>query len=87
MLVIYCAGVPGVSFFMLWKYRNLDNPYVQLVLRFFYDGFKTKRYFWEIIILVRKFLVTVAIILARIRGTLYQIYGFVWIIQAGNFFY
>ena len=69
---------------MLWKYRNLDNPHVQMILRFFYDGFKNKHYFWEIVNTLRKFLIAIAIIIARIRGAVYQLYGFVWIIQAGN---
>lgn len=67
---------------MLWKYRNLDNPHVQMILRFFYDGFKNKHYFWEIVNTLRKFLIAIAIIIARIRGAVYQLYGFVWIIQA-----
>jgi hypothetical protein len=84
MLAVYCIGVPLIALAMLWKYRDLDNPYVQMVLRFFYDGFKPKRFFWEIVIILRKFLITMAIIVSRTRGALFQIYGFVWIVQAGK---
>jgi len=81
MLFAYCIGLPLFVMGMLWKYRISENHHIQNVLRFFYDGFKPKRYYWEIIILLRKFLLVVALILGRANGNLDQIYGFLWIVQ------
>jgi len=67
---------------MLWRFRGSENRHIQMVLRFFYDGFKPKRYYWEIIILMRKFLLVVALIAGGANGNLDQIYGFLWIVQA-----
>jgi hypothetical protein len=84
MLFVYCIGVPLFALVMLIKFRNSTNPHIQMVLRFFYDGFKPKRYYWELVIVIRKFLIVVAIIVGR-SNPLNQIYTFVWIVQAGNF--
>jgi hypothetical protein len=81
MLIVYCIGAPIFATFMLFKFRKTHNPYVQTVLRFFYDGFKAKRYYWEMVIVIRKFLIVVAIIVGR-SNPLNQIYAFVWIVQA-----
>lgn len=54
-----------------------------MVLRFFYDGFKPKRFYWEIVIILRKFLLVVVIMLGRLNGPLTQIYGFLMIVQFG----
>jgi len=53
MLIVFCVGAPLFAFFMLLKYRRLENPHVQMVLRFFSEGFKTNRYYWEIAILAK----------------------------------
>eukprot|EP01119_Soliformovum_irregulare_P011749 TRINITY_DN2976_c2_g1_i1.p1 TRINITY_DN2976_c2_g1~~TRINITY_DN2976_c2_g1_i1.p1 ORF type:complete len:1897 (-),score=487.17 TRINITY_DN2976_c2_g1_i1:31-5721(-) len=82
MLFLYCLGVPMLTLFLLYKYRGSKNRYIQIVLRFFYDGFKEKKFYWEIVIVLRKFLLVVALIIGRRNGGLAQIYGFLWIIQA-----
>jgi len=82
MLAVYCLALPLLVMALLWKFRYSENRHIQVVLRFFYDGFKPKRYYWEILIVLRKFLLVVALILGRASGTLDQIYGFLWIVQA-----
>jgi hypothetical protein len=81
MLIVFCIGAPLLAFIMLWKFRRTVNQHVQMVLRFFYDGFKLNRYYWEILILIRKFLIVVFIILFR-SNLLYQIYGMTLVVQA-----
>jgi hypothetical protein len=83
MLVGFCVGAPLFAFIALSRHRKNKNPHFQLVLRFFYDGFKSKQYFWEVIILFRKFLIAVFIILFR-SNILHQVYGMMYVIQAGN---
>ena len=85
MLIVFCLGLPIFALFMLWKYKNSENQNVQMVLRFFYDGYKPSHYYWEFIILMRKFLIVVAINIGAISGVLTQLYGFLWVIQAGRF--
>jgi hypothetical protein len=82
MIAIFCVGLPVVAFVGLIKFRkSTKNPHIDMVLRFFYDGFKSKRYYWEIVIMVRKFLVVVAITVGKTPSD--QIYGFIVIIQVG----
>jgi hypothetical protein len=65
MLVVYCIGAPLAAFLALAKYRNSENVHIQMILRFFYDGFKSNRYYWEIVIVLRKFLLVMFIIIFR----------------------
>jgi len=82
MLVGFCIGAPLVALIALTRWRKNQSPYFQLVLRFLYDGFKPKQYFWEVLILLRKLLIAVFIILFR-NNVLHQIYGMMYVIQAG----
>lgn len=52
-----------------------------MIIRFLYDGFKHNRFYWEIVIMYRKFLITIVITLAP--TLLYQIYSMTFIVQAG----
>jgi hypothetical protein len=52
------------------------------IVRFFYDGFKPHRYYWEILIITRKLLIVVFIIIFR-NNILHQIYGMMFVVQAG----
>lgn len=68
-----------------WCWGNCISMYwcILTVTRFFYDGFKVNRYYWEILILIRKFLIVVFIIIFR-SILLYQIYGMTLVVQAGE---
>jgi len=80
MLIVFCVGVPIFAAVMLVKYKKSSSPNVQMVLRFLYDGFKGNRFYWEIVIMLRKFLIVVAITIAP--TLLYQVYGMTFIVQA-----
>jgi len=80
-VIVYCVGAPGFLLLLLYKYRDTANPYVEMVLQFFFDGFKPQKYYWEITILFRKLLLSVIIIGARAAGSLVQIYSFLLVIQ------
>jgi len=57
-----------------------------MILRFFYDGFKPNRYYWELAIAFRKFLLVMFIIIFRDQ-ILYQIYGMTIVIQIAVLFH
>jgi len=82
MLIVFCIGVPMLALLMLFKYRKSQNEHVQMVLRFLYDGFKPDRYYWEMVIVLRKFLIVVFIIILRGDQIIHQILGMTFVVQA-----
>jgi len=83
-LVVFCIGVPLAALILVWKFRSYESPHVQMVVRFFYDGYKHKHFYWEIVVMLRKFLLVVVLVVGNTLT--YQLYGFVWILQAGKYF-
>ncbi|CAG9321220.1 unnamed protein product [Blepharisma stoltei] len=62
---IWCLGFPLVMFYILYKNRHsLDSPDIQLKYRSFYGGYKSRFYYWELLIICRRMLIRgIAVIL------------------------
>ncbi|CAG9311412.1 unnamed protein product [Blepharisma stoltei] len=57
-IIIWGIGIPTVSLFFLYKNRkHLDSINVRLRFGFLFNGYKSRSYFWEFIILYRKILI------------------------------
>eukprot|EP00003_Mantamonas_plastica_P017629 TRINITY_DN2915_c0_g2_i3.p1 TRINITY_DN2915_c0_g2~~TRINITY_DN2915_c0_g2_i3.p1 ORF type:complete len:5220 (-),score=1332.45 TRINITY_DN2915_c0_g2_i3:434-16093(-) len=81
MLVVYCLGVVVGSTYLLIRNRfRLHEERVLQRYRFLYDGYANKRFFWEMIIMMRKMLIVTVIVFAR-RKPLMQLYGGLWLIM------
>jgi hypothetical protein len=62
MLVFYAAIVPGAIALRLrqLKASRLDNPHMMLRWGFFHSGYKLTKYWWELIVLLRKYCIIFA---------------------------
>jgi hypothetical protein len=75
-LLVWCAGLPVLSFWYLTKNRGAiikgNNEKVNLIHGYVFGGFKTDFYFWEILILVRKVILISVSIFVTSYGALTQ---------------
>eukprot|EP00004_Rigifila_ramosa_P028594 TRINITY_DN974_c0_g1_i1.p1 TRINITY_DN974_c0_g1~~TRINITY_DN974_c0_g1_i1.p1 ORF type:complete len:2810 (-),score=593.72 TRINITY_DN974_c0_g1_i1:44-8227(-) len=66
MLLFYSVGIPVGGILLLYKYRfRLQEPAVASKLRFLFDGYADKRYYWEMIIMLRKLLLVLFVVFLR----------------------
>eukprot|EP00003_Mantamonas_plastica_P032823 TRINITY_DN910_c0_g1_i6.p1 TRINITY_DN910_c0_g1~~TRINITY_DN910_c0_g1_i6.p1 ORF type:complete len:2849 (-),score=805.55 TRINITY_DN910_c0_g1_i6:52-8598(-) len=82
VVTLYCGGVPLLAVFILWRNRTeLHTRKVQDKYRFLYDGYKTHRFYWEAVIMVRKVLIVSVVVLYREKA-LSQLYASLWVVFA-----
>eukprot|EP00003_Mantamonas_plastica_P017602 TRINITY_DN2912_c0_g2_i1.p1 TRINITY_DN2912_c0_g2~~TRINITY_DN2912_c0_g2_i1.p1 ORF type:complete len:301 (+),score=105.41 TRINITY_DN2912_c0_g2_i1:382-1284(+) len=80
MTTVYCLGLLIVGFAVLTKIRRrLSDPDIIAKFRFLYDGYVAKRYFWELVIMMRKLLVAAIIVFGR-SEPLTQLYAGCWMV-------
>lgn len=81
MVVVYVVGVPLAALILLIKFRKAVAENIIMVCRFLADGYKADRFYWEVVIVLRKCLIVACIILFR-SNVRHQIYTITFIIQA-----
>lgn len=69
-LLLWCAGVPALFLGALWRERKrLGQEEVRVYLGFLYLGYKQQYYYWEVIVILRKFAVVAITTLVQSKGT------------------
>jgi hypothetical protein len=59
LMVLYPAGIPLFFFYELWGNRyRLDDPGVRAKLGFLYDGYKKHFWWWEMVDMIHKLIMT-----------------------------
>eukprot|EP00003_Mantamonas_plastica_P005457 TRINITY_DN1438_c0_g2_i1.p1 TRINITY_DN1438_c0_g2~~TRINITY_DN1438_c0_g2_i1.p1 ORF type:complete len:2790 (-),score=923.47 TRINITY_DN1438_c0_g2_i1:15-8384(-) len=82
MVCLYCTGVPVLAVVLLYRNRHqLHTKKVQDRYRFLYDGYKTTRFYWEAVVMIRKVLIVMVIVFYR-EKPLTQLYSSLWVIFA-----
>eukprot|EP01113_Clastostelium_recurvatum_P014143 TRINITY_DN1765_c0_g1_i2.p1 TRINITY_DN1765_c0_g1~~TRINITY_DN1765_c0_g1_i2.p1 ORF type:complete len:964 (+),score=147.57 TRINITY_DN1765_c0_g1_i2:363-3254(+) len=81
MLIVFCMGLPLGLFGVLYYTRRRPQAHyaLKVIMHFFSDGFKVKHYYWEIVILLRKFLIVVMLMVFS-KNSQYQLLGILWVI-------
>ena len=64
-LVIYGVGIPGSSVVLMWRYRF--HLHKAKALQFLHRGYRRERYFWEVVVVLRKIAV-IAMSIFLFRG-------------------
>lgn len=66
-LIIWGVGIPLASFvILLQKKQNLDKMSVRASYGFLYEGYQSKYFYWEMIVLYRKLaIITISVFLNR----------------------
>ena len=69
-LLLHVVGLPSAGLYMLYRNRHkLSNPVVRARYGLFLGGYKPSRYYWEIVVIVRK----VSVVALSIFGTAIRI--------------
>eukprot|EP01012_Entosiphon_sulcatum_P023169 TRINITY_DN28150_c0_g1_i2.p1 TRINITY_DN28150_c0_g1~~TRINITY_DN28150_c0_g1_i2.p1 ORF type:complete len:643 (+),score=105.16 TRINITY_DN28150_c0_g1_i2:111-2039(+) len=80
-LGLYGLGVPLLGYIVLLsRRRQLVSTRVMGLYGFLYSGYRLRRYYWEMVIMVRKML-TVVIVVFLAGLPLYQIYFAMWMVS------
>lgn len=74
MVSLYLVGIPAISFLILKK-NVAGNTKYKDVFAFMFQGFREKRYYWEIVIMIRKLGLAFCAIVLKPLGTDIQAYG------------
>ena len=65
-LMLHVVGLPAVGFYMLYRNRHkLEHPVVRARYGLFLGGYKRNRYYWEVVVIMRK----VSVVALSIFGT------------------
>ena len=76
-LIIWAIILPVILFLRLRKYRfSLDEERIKSNFSFLYKGYKYKKYYWEFVIMLEKYLLITAITLGSINSAKLQAYLF-----------
>lgn len=83
-LLLWCAGVPILFLGALWRERHkLQQEEVRAYLGFLYIGYRQEHYYWEVMVILRKFAVVAITILVHRRGMsqlrLMLMLGIIWL--------
>jgi len=82
---MYCVFTPLFGALALWRSRHPSKNgrfnFDKEQLNFLTTGYKAKRYYWEVVILVRKILLVVVIVYFR-SSPLSQLYAGLWVMMA-----
>lgn len=75
LAIAYCAGIPLVVLFMLWRsLKKTDSTFLQNysfmrgVLRFMYENYSADCWFWEVVELFRKIFFSAVLLLLSAEG-------------------
>ncbi|GAX73320.1 hypothetical protein CEUSTIGMA_g774.t1 [Chlamydomonas eustigma] len=73
-VICFCLGVPAFSFYFMW--RNKHRLYQQGFLRaygFIYSDYRDGAYYWETVVLLRKFLIVLVVVFLLPAGAQMQV--------------
>jgi hypothetical protein len=81
-LLLYAVGIPAMAAGLLWAKRDQLAADDQTIatLGFLYNGFRSKAFFWETVVMLRKVLVSAVAVLLAPWGPKYQTYAGVAVI-------
>ena len=74
MAGVYAFGIPATSFYILYTNFKTNSKYTK-VFGFMYEGFRHEVYYWEVVIMVRKFFYGLCSELLRPYGVDIQTYA------------
>lgn len=83
-LLLWCVGVPVLFLGVLWRERlKLHQEDVRAYLGFLYIGYRQEHYYWEVMVILRKFAVVAVTTVVHSRGMsrlrLMLMLGIVWL--------
>lgn len=83
-LMVWCVATPGLLFVFMRKNKfELGQIHEKLKYGFLYKGFKPERYYWEFLIMMRKFLIiSAAVFLKNVSVKIQALVTFVVILVA-----
>jgi len=75
-VLAYAMGIPLFAAILLYRARDhLDEPRVVATLGFLQEGYTRESYYWEVVIMLRKMLVTTVVVFLEPWGARIQTYA------------